>query len=109
MKSAAKLFALISLLLFLLSAAFFAGAVERRAQRREQARETASETQHYYPCVLKSENGRVLLYPMSGTGAPAELGISCGDLPPEDRAMLETGIRIEDEKELFSLMEDYTN
>lgn len=58
---------------------------------------------------MKSENGRIMLYSLGGGAEPRELGISYMDLPPEDRAMLDKGIAVRDERQLLSMLEDYTN
>ena len=111
MKLAGRLFLALSALLFILSAIVFARTVDRRAAGGGDARGAAQEEAEPYPYIIRSDNGRVMLYPNnSGSGtAPVELAIRYADLPPEDRALLDEGITVEDERQLLSVMEDYTN
>ena len=121
MKLASRLFLLLSAVLFILSAAMFVRASEDRARAKDSGRTadagTAGESSRYF---IRSENGRVMLYTgydpengpydaYGGTAAPRELDIRYADLPPEDRELLDRGMTVEDERQLLSVLEDYTN
>ena len=109
-----RAFLAFSVSIFVLSAASLYSAAADRAdttaaqsavQSAVQSGEEAKATDRY---VIRSTNGRVVLFDASGTVPIRELDISYNDLPPEDRALLDSGLQVDDVSRLLALIEDYT-
>ena len=59
-----------------------------------------------YKYLIKEQNGKVALFSSDGT-LLREVEIPLRALPQKDREMLANGIKIKDDAELYSLIQDY--
>lgn len=104
MKSFQRLFLFFAAICFVLSAASFASSLGGRGDAAPSA-ENARESY-----VLRSEGDIICVY--SDTSCTERIGVldvRAGELPAEDRGLLECGLLIENEEQLLSLLEDYTS
>lgn len=111
MMNTGKAFLAFSISVFVLSAASLFSAVSDFAADTTAASVPSSaesiplSAERY---IIRTTDGRVMLYDSSGSELIRELDISYNDLPPEDRALLDSGLLIEDRERLLALIEDYT-
>lgn len=103
---------LIRRLFLFFAAVMFAMALMRWLDAREPAPREAQSASASQPAgsgyMVRSEDDRVCVVPMSG-GHPLYLdGIKVSDLPEADRAQLDAGFVLPDDQALIALLEDYT-
>ena len=111
MTNTLRVFLAFSISIFVLSAAsLFSAAADGAADSYEPSEQAEHDTvplncERY---IIRTSDGRVMLYDSSGSEPIRELDISYNDLPPEDRALLDSGLLVEDRERLLALIEDYT-
>lgn len=111
MMNTGRAFLAFSITIFVLSAAsLFSAASDGATETYEPSAQTPHESvpldcERY---IIRTSDGRVMLYDSSGSEPIRELDISYNDLPPEDRALLDSGLLVEDRERLLALIEDYT-
>lgn len=62
-----------------------------------------------YQYILVEEDGQIIVYKSDNTTLYLETGIRIEDLPEEERNRIESGIRFENEQELFDFLESYSS
>ena len=110
MTNTGRAFLAFSVSIFVLSAASLCSAAADRTDTAASpaAVQSVGEAKAAERFIIRSADGRVMLYDASGTVPIRELDISYNDLPPEDRALLDSGLPVDDVSRLLALIEDYT-
>lgn len=85
--------------------------VEETETENTQQQESvlSMQVQKAYRYILREENGFLTVYEMDGETILIETNIYVEDLSEETRKMLSEGIYIQDEKELYDLLESYSS
>lgn len=80
-------------------------------QATEQQPVTAEsmQIQKAYRYILYAKDGFLVVYEQDGTTVLLETHIPVDELPEETKALLADGIYVEDESELYDLLESYSS
>lgn len=88
------------------------------AQETEQRKEEPGEmpeitesmtVQEPYEYILKETDGVLVVYERDGTTILLETSIKVSNLDPDTQALLQEGVLIRDERELYDLLESYSS
>lgn len=105
MKLFYRLFLLLAIFAFSFSAIFLAGVLKERNETNTAKAQSASQEELF---LLAESNGKIAVY-KNGENEPfCILEVQVNELPERDRQLLQSGIAVQGEEELYSLIEDYT-
>lgn len=101
MKLFYRLFLLLAIFAFLCSAIFFAGVLFERTESTQPKESTQG-------FLLAESEGKVAVFRSGETEPLCVLEVYVSELPESDRRLLQSGIAVSNENELYALIEDYT-